>query len=475
MNVLGMNLAFLNAQNLNLNLNLAREFLYVFSAVAFVLGIKLLGKQTSARQGNLLSAGGMLLAILATLLSTGLHFQWILLGLLIGTALGVILALRVPMTGMPEMVALFNGLGGLASVLVALAETLIRPALSILSSGAGYLSVLIGGITFSGSLIAWAKLSEKLSGKPLRFQGQGLINLLLFCLSLGLGLLYLALPSPPLSILLIAGGLALLLGVLAVLPIGGGDMPVVISLLNALSGLAACAVGFVLLNKVLIVTGCLVGASGLILTQIMCKSMNRSLAQVLFGQFGASAAAAGAKGPALHAHPLTGEEAFYLLESAATVMFIPGYGMAVAQAQHAVFELAELLNKRGTEVFYAIHPVAGRMPGHMNVLLAEANVPYEQLLELEEANSRLPRVDVCLVIGANDIVNPAAHSDPHSPIYGMPILDAEKAHNVIILKRSMGQGFAGIDNPLFFLNNSRMLFGDARESLQTLIREFKTC
>jgi NAD(P) transhydrogenase subunit beta len=471
MSVLGMDLPFLNTHNLNLS----REFIYVFSAVAFVLGIKLLGKQNTARKGNWLSAGGMLLAIIATLLSTGLHFQWILLGLLIGTALGVVLALRVPMTGMPEMVALLNGLGGLASVLVALAETLIHPALGLVSSGAGYLSVLIGGVTFSGSLIAWAKLSEKFSGKPLRFRGQGLLNLMLFCLSLGLGLLYLALPNPALGILLTSVFLALLLGVLAVLPIGGGDMPVVISLLNALSGLAACAVGFVLLNKVLIVTGCLVGASGLILTEIMCKSMNRSLAQVLFGHFGASVAGAAAKGPALQAHPLTGEEAFYLLESAATVMFIPGYGMAVAQAQHAVFELAELLHKRGTEVFYAIHPVAGRMPGHMNVLLAEANVPYEQLLELEEANSRLTRVDVCLVIGANDIVNPAAHNDPHSPIYGMPILDAEKARNVIILKRSMGQGFAGIDNPLFFLNNSRMLFGDARESLQTLIREFKTC
>ncbi|MGE3724139.1 MAG: NAD(P)(+) transhydrogenase (Re/Si-specific) subunit beta [Candidatus Sericytochromatia bacterium] len=457
------------------SLSQTREFLYILAALAFVFGIKFLGRQSSARLGNLLSSAGMLVAVIATLFGVGLSFHWVLVGLLIGSAIGIVLALRVPMTGMPEMVALFNGFGGLASVLVALAETLIRPSLTLLSGSATYLSILIGGLTFSGSVIAWGKLSEKISGKPLRFAGQRPLNLLLLLLSLGLGLVYLALPSPPVALLLLGVALALLLGVMGVMPIGGGDMPVVISLLNALSGLAACAVGFVLLNKVLIVTGCLVGASGLILTEIMCKSMNRSLSQVLFGQFGGAVIAARAKGPALKAKSVSAEEAFYLLESAESVMFIPGYGMAVAQAQHTVHELAELLHKRGCEVSYAVHPVAGRMPGHMNVLLAEANVPYEQLLELEEANAKLERVDVCLVIGANDIVNPDARTDPQSPIAGMPILNADQARTVIILKRSMGQGFAGIDNPLFFLSNSRMLFGDARESLQTLIREFKTC
>lgn len=452
-----------------------QEFLYILAAIAFIFGIKLLGRQETARWGNLLSSGGMLVAVVATFFSVGLALHWVFLGLVIGGSIGAVLALKVKMTGMPEMVALFNGTGGLASLLVATAEFFSDHELSLLSSSSAYLSVLIGGLTFTGSLIAWGKLSGKLSGSPTLFPGQRLLNgfLFLFAMSLGLGTLIFA--QQTLAIPFFLGGiaLALLLGVFLVIPIGGGDMPVVISLLNSFSGLAACAVGFVLLNKVLIVSGCLVGASGLILTEIMCKSMNRTLTNVLFGGFGSRSSVGKAGTEQGEAHPINLEDCFYILEAADSVVFVPGYGMAVAQAQHVVQELAQVLEDRGIVVQYAVHPVAGRMPGHMNVLLAEANVPYEQLVEMDEINGGMERVDVCMVIGANDIVNPSARTDEHSPIFGMPIINVDFAKTVIILKRSLGQGFAGIENPLFFLDNARMLFGDAKNSLQGLIREFK--
>ncbi|PIQ25482.1 NAD synthetase [bacterium (Candidatus Blackallbacteria) CG17_big_fil_post_rev_8_21_14_2_50_48_46] len=449
-----------------------QQFLYILAAVAFILGIRLLGRPQSARWGNLLSAAGMLVAVVATLFSAGLALHWIFIGLLVGSALGAVMALRVAMTGMPEMVALLNGFGGLASLLVACAEVLRGALLTGISASSAAISVLIGGITFSGSLLAWGKLAEKLPGRPLLFRGQKPLNLALLVSTLTSGILWQSLGETAWAhncfFLLIA--LSLLLGILFVLPIGGGDMPVVISLLNSLSGLAACAVGFVLMNRMLIVAGCLVGASGLILTEMMCKSMNRSLSSVLWGGFGA---AQGTITPGGEVHSLNCEEAYYLLEAAAEVLIVPGYGMAVAQAQHAVQELAQLLSERGTTVNYAIHPVAGRMPGHMNVLLAEAHVPYEQLIEMETANRSMERVDICLVIGANDIVNPAALEDPGSAIYGMPIIEAQRARTAIVLKRSMGKGFAGIDNPLFFKTNARMLFGDAKASLQNILRIFK--
>jgi H+-translocating NAD(P) transhydrogenase subunit beta len=445
---------------------------YIAAAVLFILGLKMLGSQATARRGNLISAVGMLIAVVATLLTKGLSYQWIFVGLVIGSAVGAVAAYAVKMTAMPEMVGLFNGFGGLASLLVGWSEYHAHPDSPTVTLVSVCFAVLIGGVTFTGSLIAYAKLAEKISGRPLLFRGQQIVNAALLAAAVLLGAWLVFSPLEGYAVFLALVALSLVLGVLLTIPIGGADMPVAISLLNSYSGLAASAAGFVIMNNVLVVAGCLVGASGIILTNIMCKAMNRSLANVLFGGLGAGAAKASA-GVQGEAKPLSPQDAFYILEAARSVVFVPGYGMAVAQAQHAVRELGDLLEANGAEVLYAIHPVAGRMPGHMNVLLAEADVPYEQMIEMDAANARMPTVDVAVVIGANDVVNPAAREDAGSPIYGMPIINVDQARTVFVLKRSMASGFAGVENPLFFLENTRMLFGDAKATVQNLVGEFK--
>jgi NAD(P) transhydrogenase subunit beta len=422
----------------------------------------------------------MLLAVLVTLLDQGIiDYTWIIVGVCIGSLIGFIAATKVKMTGVPEMVALFNGFGGIASLLVGSAEYL-----SVLNQNAAlliaiYLTVLIGGVTFSGSLIAWGKLSETISGKPYLYNGQQIVNSLLLAVLLLAGLEMILFQGMftenQFQILFIICLLAFTLGALLVIPIGGADMPVVIALLNSFSGLAACAAGFVILNNVLIVAGALVGASGLILTNIMCKAMNRSLANVLFSGFGAvTTIGSEAKVSQGEVRSINTADAYLILEAAASVLIVPGYGMAVAQAQHSVRELGELLEANGAEVKYAIHPVAGRMPGHMNVLLAEANVSYDVLVVPEDVNPIMETVDVCMVIGANDVVNPDAKENESSPIYGMPIIETDRAKTVFVLKRSMASGFAGIQSPLFFKSNTRMLFGDAKESVSSLVAEFKS-
>ncbi|NLE64940.1 MAG: NAD(P)(+) transhydrogenase (Re/Si-specific) subunit beta [Elusimicrobia bacterium] len=446
---------------------------YIVASVLFILGLKMMSRPDSARQGNFLSALGMALAIAATLLTKGLEFEWVVIGGVIGTLIGAFFATRVQMTQMPEMVALLNGFGGLASLLVGWSAYHYTPQAGILTTSATFLSVLIGGVTFSGSLVAWAKLHGNLPSRPLVFQGQQLLNGFLLVLIMGIALFFLRSPATfsPLFVALVI--LSLLLGITSVLPIGGADMPVVISLLNSYSGLAACAAGFVILNNILIVAGALVGASGIILTQIMCKAMNRSLRNVLFSGFGSvvKKTRADKKG---EVRPLSPEDAYLVLEAARSVVITPGYGLAVAQAQHVVRELGELLEKNGAEVRYAIHPVAGRMPGHMNVLLAEANVPYDQLVEMDAVNPAMDAVDVCIVIGANDTVNPAALHDKTSPIYGMPIIETFRARTVFVIKRSMATGFAGIENDLFTQENTRMIFGDAKDVVQKILSEFKS-
>lgn len=456
------------------------ELCYIVASVLFIFGLKMLGKPTTARRGNLLSAVGMLLAIVATLLyKEVVSFKWIVIGSMIGALAGGVSAYAVKMTSMPEMVALFNGFGGLASLLVGWSEyhrqwvlnpgTQANPLFTIVAI---FFTLLIGGVTFSGSLVAYAKLAEKITGKPILFKNQHLANGGLLLLLLVAGILLCLKPGVAgiYLVLLLIVALSLVLGVLSVIPIGGADMPVVISLLNSYSGMAACAAGFVIFNNVLIVAGALVGASGIILTNIMCKAMNRSLANVLFSGFGSGSGAAseGYKG---EAKAITAEDCYLVLEAAQSVVFVPGYGMAVAQAQHAVRELGELLEKNGAEVKYAIHPVAGRMPGHMNVLLAEANVPYEQLSDLE-LNSEMDQCDAALVIGANDVVNPDARR-PDSQIAGMPIFDVDKARTVMVCKRSLNPGFAGIENPLFFNENTVMLFGDAKKMISSIVAQLK--
>ena len=460
------------------------NFAYIAAAVLFILGIKMLGSADTARRGNLLSSVGMLIAVIATLAGQNiLAFKWIILGLAIGGAIGALAAKVVKMTGMPEMVALFNGFGGLASLLVGWAEyEKIRDISWLNYGGHPYftattiiLAVLVGGVTFTGSLLAYGKLSGNVSSRAIVFPAQRMLNgLVFFALILG-ALAFVLLPHHGYAydIFLISAFAALTLGILGVLPIGGGDMPVVISLLNSFSGLAASAAGFVILNNVLIVAGCLVGASGFVLTTIMCKAMNRSLGNVLFSGFGAAVESAGGAQEG-DMKPIPVADAYYVLEAARTVVIIPGYGMAVAQAQHAVREMANLLQENGTEVRYAIHPVAGRMPGHMNVLLAEADVPYEQLAEMEDVNPTIAAVDVAIVIGANDVVNPAAIDDPSSPIYGMPIINAHEARTVFALKRGQGAGFSGLANDLFFRENTRMLYGDAKATVNALVSEFKS-
>ena len=455
------------------------NLIYIFSSALFIVGLKMLGSPETAAKGNLISALGMLVAVVVTLLDQSVtNFQWIFVAMFLGASIGAIAALKIEMTSMPEMVAIFNGFGGIASLLVGSSEFLLSS-----TDGLGilipiFLTVVIGGLTFTGSIIAYGKLSGRMNGNPILYKGQQWINGLLVLLLLFFGFemivnqgLVFTLNWQVLTAIIC---LSFLLGILLVIPIGGGDMPVVIALLNSYSGLAACAAGFVIQNNVLIVAGALVGASGLILTNIMCKAMNRSLANVLFSGFGAIVATGTSKGEQGEVRPIVTGDAYLILEAASSVAIVPGYGMAVAQAQHAVRELGELLERNGTTVQYVIHPVAGRMPGHMNVLLAEANVPYDQLIEPGDINPIIESVDVCIVIGANDVVNPAAREDNESPIYGMPIIDVDKAITTFVLKRSMASGFAGIENPLFFKTNTRMLFGDAKDSITALVSEFKS-
>jgi H+-translocating NAD(P) transhydrogenase subunit beta len=454
------------------------QLAYILSAVLFIFGLKMLSSAETARRGNALSAIGMLIAIATTLLHQDvLTFQWIVVGVLAGSIIGASSAMLVAMTAMPEMVALFNGFGGLASLLVAWEEYHAGHVTTGPTAAIVFAAVLIGGVTFTGSLMAYAKLRElKIAGirigMPLLFPGQQVVNFLLLAGALGSGIWFALNPAENYSIFLVAVLLALILGKMFVIPIGGADMPVVISLLNSYSGLAACAAGFVIQNNILIVAGALVGASGIILTSIMCRAMNRSLTNVLFSGFGSASAATG-KAAEGEAKPISAEDVYLLLEASDSVAVVPGYGMAVAQAQHVVRELGELLEANGTEVRYAIHPVAGRMPGHMNVLLAEADVSYDQLVEMDAVNPIMETIDVCMVIGANDVVNPSARDDETSSIYGMPIIEVDRAKTVIVLKRSMAAGFAGIENPLFFKSNTRMLFGDAKASITALVSEFK--
>jgi NAD(P) transhydrogenase subunit beta len=444
------------------------QLAYVVAAALFIFGLKLLGSPATARRGNLVSSVGMLIAVVAALLDQGIvDYSYIFAGFIIGGAIGAAASRFVQMTAMPELVALFNGFGGLASLCVGLAAVAISAG-STFTLVTVVLSILIGGVTFTGSIIAWGKLSEKL-GKLKALPAQQLLS---FGVVLGILVsagLFIAFPNVALWLFLVVV-LSLVFGALLVIPIGGADMPVVISLLNSYSGLAACAAGFAVNNNILIVAGSLVGASGIILTQIMCKAMNRSLSNVLFSGFAPPAE----EGAAIEGEvkPISVEDAYYVLEAATSVAVIPGYGMAVAQAQHVVNELRELLEKSGAECVFGIHPVAGRMPGHMNVLLAEADVPYDLLLEMDEINPRMETVDVAIVIGANDVVNPAAREVESSPIYGMPVINVDAARTVFVLKRSMASGFAGIDNPLFFKDNTRMIFGDAKETITGLIREF---
>lgn len=444
---------------------------YVAAAVLFIFGLKMLGSPATARKGNLVSAIGMFLAVVVTLLDQSIiDYKWIGLGIVLGGVVGAVVARSVAMTSMPEMVALFNGTGGIASLLVGWAA-LYGFDPNGFQMVTIVLSILIGGVTFTGSLIAYGKLSERMPGRPLVFGGQRIFNILLILGIVVSATLFVVNPDT-IAYLYIVVALSLLLGVMLVIPIGGADMPVVISLLNSYSGLAACAAGLAINNIILIVAGALVGASGIILTQIMCKAMNRSLSNVLFSGFSAVASGGAAAKIEGEAKPMSADDAYYVLEAASSVVIVPGYGMAVAQAQHAVKELQEILEKNGAEVVYAIHPVAGRMPGHMNVLLAEADVSYDLLLEMDAVNPRMETFDVAIVIGANDVVNPAAREMEGSPIYGMPVINVDMARNVFVMKRSMASGFAGIDNPLFFKDNTRMLFGDAKEMLGNIIKAF---
>jgi NAD(P) transhydrogenase subunit beta len=452
---------------------------YMIASACFVIGLMWLQSPRRARAGNMLSALGMLLAIIATLFVSGIKdYSVIIIGMIIGSALGAVMAYTVKMTAMPQMVGLFNGFGGGASALVAAAEffkyvadpSALTPDVSI----SIMLAMIVGAITFSGSMIAAGKLQGIVNERPITYPFQNIINLIFF-LTIVAAAVYLVVNFGHPLIFLYLTVAALVFGVLFTIPIGGADMPVVICFLNALSGVAAAMAGFVIKNNALIIAGSLVGASGIILTQIMCWAMNRPITNVLFGAFGAVTAASSATATATKktVKPIQPDEAAILLAYAQLVIFVPGYGMAVSQAQHAVRQLADELAKRGVTVKYAIHPVAGRMPGHMNVLLAEANVPYEQLYDMDQINDEFQNADVALIVGANDVVNPAARYDKSSPIYGMPILNADHAKHIIVLKRSMNPGFAGIENELFYNEKTRMLFGDAKESLTKLINEVK--
>ncbi len=453
---------------------------YLVASILFILGLKGLTHPRTAVRGNLLGAAGMLIAVVVTLADRQIvRYELIAAGLVVGALIGAVLAIKVQMTSMPELVAAFNGFGGAASVLVA-AAALHRAAASGAQVGAQLsaatvASGLIGAVTFTGSFIAFAKLYEVMSGNAIKFGGQNLLNAAIAVACLGLGGYVMVEPSAVEAFWALVV-LASILGVLTTIPIGGADMPVVIALLNSYSGLAASATGFVLDNNVLIIAGSLVGASGLILTQIMCKAMNRSLAAVLFGTMDATGGGTAASADEVYAGKVKStspDEVAMLFDTARRVSIVPGYGLAVSQGQHAVRDLANLLGDRGIEVEFAIHPVAGRMPGHMNVLLAEADIPYDKLKEMDEANTSFETTDVVLVIGANDVVNPLARTDPSSPIAGMPILDVDKARTVVVLKRSLSPGFAGIPNPLFAADNALMLFGDGKKALLELVSAVK--
>ena len=465
---------------------------YLIGSVTFILGLKMLSNPVTARRGNLIAAAGMLIAIIGTIflyrnIETGEHlhnYAWIFGGLAIGGVIGTMAARKVKMTAMPEMVSVFNGMGGACAALISLVEfnhlskelavknnsefvSSIQPTVLIIVLG-----LIIGSVSFAGSMIAWGKLNGKI--KDFSFKGQNIFNLLLLAIALVLGAVVINNPGHN---YLFYGILALALayGVLFVMPIGGADMPVVISLLNSFTGVAAACGGFLYNNKVMLTGGILVGAAGTLLTILMCKAMNRSLINVLVGSFGGnSSAAASGNTDQGHYKEISLSDAAMLMSYANKVMIVPGYGLAVAQAQHACHELEKVLNEKGVEVNYAIHPVAGRMPGHMNVLLAEADVSYEKLEEMEQANDEFPTTDVVLILGANDVVNPAAKNDPDSPIYGMPILEVELAKNIIVNKRSMKPGYAGIENDLFFQPKTSMLFGDAKKVLQDLLTEIKS-
>ena len=447
---------------------------YVLASVLFILGIKKLSHPKTARSGNFLSACGMFVAIVSTLVANdNIDLQMIVLGMIIGSAIGALFAQKVEMTQMPQMVAIFNGFGGSASALVAAAEFLNSGSISTFTLASIMISIFVGILTFTGSFIAFGKLQGFISGQPIVFPGQQALNAILALTLLVSGIYAVITPS---EINYFYGLIILsaLIGITLTIPIGGADMPVVISLLNSYSGVAAAATGFVLMNNGLIISGALVGASGLILTSIMCKGMNRSLANVIFGAVGLEQDSGGdSSQKQVTIKSYSTEEAAMIFDAAEKVIVVPGYGLAVAQAQHAVREVAELLEEKGKKVLYAIHPVAGRMPGHMNVLLAEANIPYEQLKDLDEINSEFEDCDVSLVLGANDVVNPAARHDTSSPIYGMPILDVDKSRTVIINKRTMNTGFAGIQNELFGFDNSIMVFGDAKDMLQQLLKDLK--
>jgi H+-translocating NAD(P) transhydrogenase subunit beta len=452
--------------------------LYLVTIVTFILALRFLSSPRRARLGNQVGAAGMLLAIVVTLAQPGLDgYVWIAIAMAIGAVVGAVGARRVKMTAMPQMVALFNGVGGGAVALIALAEFHnLAPAsgrLELNLSVAMIVSAIIGSISFAGSLIAFAKLQELIRGRPIVYPGQKVVNALVIATALVLAAVILAgAESQWLMVGVIVA--ALVFGVLFVLPIGGADMPVVISLLNACTGLAASAAGFALHENVLIVSGALVGASGTLLTLLMSRAMNRSITNVLFGAFGQIQSGTGtALDDGRSARATTAEDVAIMLSYARRVVIVPGYGLAVAQAQHDVRVLADLLEDKGVDVRYAIHPVAGRMPGHMNVLLAEANVPYDRLVEMEEINPDLPQTDVAVVIGANDVVNPAARTDHASPIFGMPIIDVDKATNVVVIKRSLAPGFAGIDNPLFYDSRTSMLFGDAKQAVEQLLTAVK--
>lgn len=452
---------------------------YGVAAICFILALRGLSSPTSARQGNQLGMAGMAVAILTTLLSPSVHsYGLIILAIVIGGVVGTMVALKVKMTALPQLVAAFHSLVGMAAVLVATAALLSPESYGIGTVGSIHagsliemsLGVVIGAITFSGSVIAFGKLQGLIAGKPLQFQMQHKLNALLGGILVFLVIVFALSESHSVFFLLTL--LAFALGFLLILPIGGADMPVVISMLNSYSGWAACGIGFTLGNALLIIAGALVGASGAILSYIMCKGMNRSIFNVILGGFGGESVQGSAAGPGGDRAVKAGsaDDAAFIMKNASKVIIVPGYGMAVAQAQHALREMADTLKAEGVEVKYAIHPVAGRMPGHMNVLLAEANVPYDEVFELEEINNDFQTADVAYVIGANDVTNPAAHNDPGSPIYGMPILDVEKARTVLFVKRSMASGYAGVENELFFRDNTMMLFGDAKKMTEEIVK-----
>ena len=462
--------------------------LYMISAVLFIRGIKLLGKADTARKGNLMSSVGMLIAVVTVLLEKKVTdtltaepmknaYLWALAAIVLGGVIGAVWAKKVEMTGMPQLVALFNGFGGLSSLLVALTQYMTDPDVNTFSAVALGLTIAIGAIAFTGSVVAWGKLSGKMFKKNISIPGKNFINALLAIVGLGGVVMYALSIAGIVSAqvgdigIIIVTAAYLILGLTMVIAIGGGDMPVIISLLNAFSGLAAAFAGLAMSNSVLVVSGCLVGTSGLILTLIMCKAMNRKLGALLFSSFGGSAKK-GAAGEQKEPISMSVEDAYLILEAASSVVFIPGYGMAVAQAQHAVKELCDKLEENGAEVNFAIHPVAGRMPGHMNVLLAEANVPYEQLKTADEMNPQMSNTDVAIVIGANDVVNPSAINDETSPLYGMPIINAFEARTVFVLKRGKGTGFSGIENPLLTNDNTVMIYGDAKQTVSSLVSEF---